>query len=227
MRTGASRSIALLKPAAPSTTARHEARDIAAAASAPRITPAPKQANRIPKTSAPEWSVVEASTGRSTRKLSQMLITVVTRRTSRTSTERQAYASPLADPGRGCLHRGSGAVERVELGAPHQQQAGEHREERGRVDREAPARADRGDQDAADGRPDDAAGVEDARVERDRVRQLVAADELEGERVAVRRVEHERGTAEEREREVRADVGDAREGEPRQPDRDEHRARSG
>ena len=44
----------------------------------------------------------------------------------------------------------------------------------------------RGDQHAGDRRPDHAGGVEQARVQRDRVRQLLAADHLEGQRVARR-----------------------------------------
>ena len=47
--------------------------------------------------------------------------------------------------------------------------------------------------DAGERRPEDARDVEEARVERDRVRQLVAADHLERQVLPRRRVEHERG----------------------------------
>ncbi len=52
--------------------------------------------------------------------------------------------------------------------------------------------ADGGDQDAGERRPEDARRVEEARVERDRVRQLVAADHLERQVLARRCVEDER-----------------------------------
>src|SRR5581483_4049854 len=61
LRTGASSSIAELKPAAPRTTARHDARLIAAAASAPSRAPTPNDAKRIPKTVALACRVFDAS----------------------------------------------------------------------------------------------------------------------------------------------------------------------
>ena len=85
--------------------------------------------------------------------------------------------------------RGLLAREREELARPHQRERGQDGQEARRVDGEARADAGGRDHDAADRGPDDARGVEEARVERDRVRKLVAADELEGERMPVRRVE--------------------------------------
>ena len=61
---------------------------------------------------------------------------------------------------------------------------------------EAEAGADRGDDETGDRRADDARAVEEARVERDGVRQLARPDHLEGQRLAARRVERERDAAE-------------------------------
>ena len=104
----------------------------------------------------------------------------------------------LADPAHH-RRRLAAALERDELLLPHQQEAGQDGEERDRVDQEADPDSERRDQDAGDRGADDTRGVEEARVQRDRVRQLVAADHLEGERMAARRVEHEGRTGENRE----------------------------
>ena len=88
------------------------------------------------------------------------------------------------------------ALDRHELLLAHREQAGEDGEEADRVDREAGADAPGGDDHAGEGRADDARGVEEARVQRDRVRQLVAPDHLEGERVPPGRVEDDRACCE-------------------------------
>ena len=75
----------------------------------------------------------------------------------------------------------------------------QHREKGDRVDEEADAGAAEADDHTGDCGADDARAVEEARVQRDRVRQLVAADHLEGQRLPARRVDDERGAAEERE----------------------------
>jgi len=84
------------------------------------------------------------------------------------------------------------AAQRIQLGGPHRDERCEDCEERPRVDDEAPARADGSDQDAAERRPDDLRRVLQADVERDRVRQILSADELVDERVLARVVEDER-----------------------------------
>src|SRR5947209_3097698 len=62
-----------------------------------------------------------------------------------------------------------------ELARAHQEEACEHRDKRDRVDEETDA--DAGDeQKPGDRRPEDPRRVEEARVERDRIRQRVAAD---------------------------------------------------
>ena len=85
-----------------------------------------------------------------------------------------------------------GPVELHELARPHEPEAREHGEEAERVDREADADAEGGDEDAGERGADHARAVEEARVERDRVRQLLPADHLERERVTAGRVEDER-----------------------------------
>ena len=91
------------------------------------------------------------------------------------------------------------ALKRHELFLPHQQEPGQDGEERDRVDREADPDAERGDQDAGDRGADDARRVEEAGVQGNRVRQLVAAHHLEGERMAAGRVEDESRSGEDRE----------------------------
>ena len=114
-------------------------------------------------------------------------------------------------------------LDRDELLLADEQERGQHREEAHRVDDEAEARSDCGDHEAGDRRPDDARAVEEARVERDRVRQLPRADHLEGERLASGRVEREGDAAERSE-----DVDDRQRRRPgqrddRERDRDRHR----
>jgi hypothetical protein len=84
------------------------------------------------------------------------------------------------------------ACDREELGGPHCDQGCQHGEERARVDGEAPACADSCDQDAAERRADDLRAVLQADVERHRIRQVLAADQLVDERVLARVVEDER-----------------------------------
>jgi hypothetical protein len=81
--------------------------------------------------------------------------------------------------------------QRVELRFAHGEQADQHRDEAGGVDCERPACAPRGDDDARQRGPEDTRDVEQARVERDRVRQLVASDHLERQVLTRRRIEDE------------------------------------
>jgi hypothetical protein len=67
----------------------------------------------------------------------------------------------------------------VELVGPHRERRGEDGEDPDGVDREAPAGAGRRDDDARERRAVDPGDAEQARVERDRIGELVAADELE------------------------------------------------
>ena len=175
-----------LKPPVPKTSAFQLARPSDAESSAPTSAPPPKQAERMPKTSGPVFSVSDASSGRITWKLKPTVLTTVTiSSTRRASGERHAQAnpSPIALITVGGLCAG---IQRDELLSPHHQQPYEHGEERDRVDREADTDPEGRDQHAGEGRPDDAGGVEEAGVQRNGVRQLVAADHLERERVASR-----------------------------------------
>ncbi len=82
---------------------------------------------------------------------------------------------------------------------PVQRQEGcDDGEARHAVDRERPARADGGDQDSADGGPDQAAELEDRRVQADRVAQVVRADEFVDEDLPGRVVDHSDETQGER-----------------------------
>ena len=101
---------------------------------------------------------------------------MVISRTSRIAGVRHV-AESLADP----LEHSAAcpAREREELAAPHECERGQDGQEAHGVDGKAGSDPGRRDHDAADRRPDDARGVEEARVERDGVRQFVPADELE------------------------------------------------
>ena len=90
------------------------------------------------------------------------------------------------------------ARDREELRGAHQQERDQHGHERDSIEHEAPADTDDRDQDATERRPDCARRVEEARVERDRIRQLVPSDELVDERLAARPLDHDRGAAENR-----------------------------
>ena len=83
-------------------------------------------------------------------------------------------------------------VEWEELLRPDQQQAGEHGDETDGVEQEAGARARGGDNRAAERGADHPRPVEETRVERDGVRQLVPPDQLEGEGLPRRLVDDER-----------------------------------
>ncbi len=80
---GASASSARPNPPTPARRSRGLAREIAAEASAPRSAPAPKNAVTMPNTSGPSSSVRLASTGKSTLKLKE---SVVTKRTTARTT---------------------------------------------------------------------------------------------------------------------------------------------
>ena len=163
----------------------------AAAESAPTSAPAPNAAEMIPNVRGPPSSVFFASRGSRMLKLKQIdaktaIIASVTCTV--------AIAARVREALRVCRAQIVGRrrpVERIELGDAHREQRGEHGEEARGVDREAPAGADRGDHDAGERGAEDAREVEEARVERDRVRQLVLADHLEGQVLARRCVEHD------------------------------------
>ena len=123
-----------------------------------------------------------------------------------------------AEQGRQVLPRG----ECDELARVHQPQAGEYRHEAGGVDCEGGADAEARDQQAADAGPDDPRGIEERGVERDRVRQLVSADHLEGQLLAGRRVEHEHDPRQQGERVDHPNLDDAGEDHSRERRRDHH-----
>ena len=81
------------------------------------------------------------------------------------------------------------ALDRMQLVGTHRQQTGEYGEKADGVEDEAHPGAGRGDHDPGQSRADDARHVEEARVERDRIRQLVAPDHLVRERLPARCVE--------------------------------------
>ena len=83
--TGAIRSSQTPNAAAPRNMTRQVVRDTAAAESAPRSAPAPKQAEMIPKVRGPASSVVFASSGRRMLKLKPTAVnTAVIARVTRT-----------------------------------------------------------------------------------------------------------------------------------------------
>jgi hypothetical protein len=87
------------------------------------------------------------------------------------------------------------------------------------------AHAERGDQDAGERRADDARRVEEARVQGDRVRELLAAHHLEGERVAARRVEDERRAGQDRQQVDHPERLEAAEHEHGEEQREAHHQR--
>ena len=116
---------------------------------------------------------------------------------------------------------------RAEQALLHQEQADDHRDERDRVHPEALGEPDRRDEHAADRRTDDPGGVEEHRVERDGVDDLVAADHLDDERLASRVVE---GVDEAEDRREHVDVPEldpVRGDEDGQDERLDHRRRLG
>ena len=170
-------------------------------------------------------SVSEARTGTSTWKLKPtVLTTVVISSTVRTRGERRAYARPSRTPRKrvGCSARLASTAKssRSRMSSRLASTARKLTALSAKHDADAGGRDQRG---PADGGADDARRVEQARVERDRVRQLVAPDHLIGERVPAGRVEDERGAAERGEHVRMPDLGHAREGERGECDRDEHR----
>ncbi len=114
------------------------------------------------------------------------------------------------------------ALDLEELVLAHQPEGGQHGEEGDRVDEEADAGATEADDHAGDRGADDPRAVEEARVQRDRVRQLVATDHLKGECLPARCVDDERSAAEEREQVDDRDVLPAGEREHGEPRRDRH-----
>ena len=72
------------------------------------------------------------------------------------------------------------------------------------------------DEDPGDGGPDDAGAVEERAVERDRRRDVLAADHLDGHRLADRHVEGVHRAEDEREREDLPDLGVAGHGQDRE-----------
>ena len=90
---------------------------------------------------------------------------------------------------------------------PHRQQRKDHRDVADAVDQKAPAFADGADDHARDRRADQPRGVDHRRVERDRVRQVLAPlHHLDHERLARRHVEGVDQSLHQRERD---DVPDA------------------
>jgi hypothetical protein len=114
-------------------------------------------------------------------------------------------------------------IERDELVCAHQRQTGQHGQEADGVQREADADAEGGDDHAGEGGPDDARRVEEARVQRYGIRELVTPDHLERERVAARRIEDQRGAGGGGEHVGEPDDLGAGEGEHGQHSRDAHR----
>jgi len=87
------------------------------------------------------------------------------------------------------------ALTAVELRGAHQQQAGDDREEAGRVDGEADGHAQGGDEDPSQGRPRRPCKVKERGVQRHRVGQLLPAHHLEHEGLSGRHVDDLHRTA--------------------------------
>ena len=107
----------------------------------------------------------------------------------------QHIAEPL-DEGAGRPHRARGGAQ---LADAQRHQREEHGGKRGAVEHEHPAGADDRDQHAGDGRADHPGERERGRVQGDRVRQIVVADEIGDEGLAHRRVEGRRAAEQQRE----------------------------
>ena len=113
----------------------------------------------------------------------------------------------------------------MQLVGADRDQAGEDGEEARGVEREAEPHAGAGDDRAAERGAEDARGVEEARVERDRVRQLGRADHPVGERLPRRRVEHLHGALEGGDRIDVPGLGDPGEGDRGKRGGEGHRRR--
>ena len=177
----------------------------------------------MPKTSGPVFNVSDASSGRITWKLKPTVLTTVTiSSTRRASGERHAQANPspialITVGGLALGSKGTSSSRRI-ISSP----ASTARNVTVLIAKQTPDPEGR-DQDAGEGGPDDARRVEEAGIQRNGIRQLVAADHLERERVAPRSVEDESGAGENRQHvddPDRLQAADHEDGERR---REEHR----
>ena len=169
-------------------------------------------------------SVSDARSGTMTWKLKPATLSTVT--TPSTITSRASWprrASPSRTPA--TSERGCTARDAVQLAFAQKQQAGEHGEEAHSVEHEAGADTEGGDDDAGERGPDDARAVEQAGVERDRVRQLALPDELEGQRLPAWCVEDESDPAQGGEDEHQREGRRAGQDKSRQRGGDDHLGR--
>ena len=213
---GASASSARPNAAVPPSTSRGLAREIVAETSAPSSAPAPKHAVTTPKISGPSCSVCLASTGRRTLKLNENVVT------SSTVAEHHAGERDAAHEREGlaaAAHERRALVARGRAGrAPPAGSAARLASTAtkltafSRKHAPGPAAAITAPPSAG---PDHAGAVEEARVERDRVRQLVAPDELERERLPRRMVDDQRDPAEPGEQVDHPRLDDRRRASPR------------
>ena len=159
--------------------------------SAPQSAPAPKTDAIRPNTSASASSVSPASSGSSTSKLNEIVLSASTaknatatlreRRTNEAIT-RRLRRSPVCT---------SGGTYGAQLADPHREQSDHDGPVAGRVHGEGDADPGQGDDETAERRPDDARRRAQRRAERDRVRQVVLPDDPEHERVPRRVADHE------------------------------------
>ena len=166
--------------------------------SAPQSAPAPKTAAIRPNTSASASSVSPASSGSSTSKLNEIVLSASTAKNA-TATLRERRTNEAITrmlrrkPG---LHLGRDV--RPQLAHPHREQRDHDGAVAGRVDGEGDADPGQRDDEPAERRPDDARRRAQSRAERDRVRQVVLPDDPEHERVPRRIPEHEDESLEDR-----------------------------
>ena len=220
--TGASAMSRMLKPNVPRTKALNVARLSDAVAIAPQKAPSPNAAERRPNARASTCSVSETSSGTSVLKLKP------DEPDARHHDEHDADLPVV--PGEGqpfarALEQRDGAIggDRVQLGSPHRDERRQDGEEADRVDDEAEADPGDRDDDPGDRRADDPRGVDEARVQRDGVRQLSRPDHLERQRLASGPVEHERDAAERREEVDDRERRGSGQRDERERRRDEHR----
>ena len=170
-----------------------------AVARAPTSAPAPKTPAIRPNVAGPPSSVRFASSGKSTLRLNA---NVESTSTAKNATPRARVVDDEAQRvERAADERRAVVLQRqVQLRHVDQEQCDDLGEEGDGVDRERdPGAGERHDH-AADRRADDARGRAEARVEADRVREVVRADHLEDERVPRRAADRLADALEQRER---------------------------